>query len=92
MSETYRVVQEALANVYKHAQAGSVELTLSYGDEEVMIEVADDGRGFLESDLDGSGRGLTNIRTRADRLGGSLDIVSAPGKGTLVRMTIPTGA
>ena len=92
VSETYRVVQEALANVYKHAQAGSVELTLSYGDEEVMIEVADDGRGFLESDLDGSGRGLTNIRTRADRLGGSLDIVSAPGKGTLVRMTIPTGA
>lgn len=92
VSETYRVVQEALANVYKHAEAGSVELTLSYGEGEVMIEVADDGRGFIESDLDGSGRGLTNIRTRANRLGGSLDVVSAPGKGTLVRMTIPTGS
>jgi signal transduction histidine kinase len=86
----YRIAQEALNNVVKHAQATRVEIWLEEQAGAVTLEVQDDGVGF---DPQGEFRGhlgLQSMRERAERLGGRLDINSAPGRGTLLRAAIPT--
>jgi signal transduction histidine kinase len=91
VGELYRVAQEALANVYKHADATSVELRLSQQPDSVTLEVRDDGRGF--DDLaDEHGHGLASMRARAARVGGRLMIESTPGRGTRVALKLPTAA
>lgn len=85
----YRIAQEALCNAAKHAQAGQVTLRLFSETGSVVLEVGDDGVGFL---LDGgfAGRlGIRSMRERAALCGGRLDIISTPGRGTLVRATFP---
>lgn len=88
-----RVVQEALANVAKHAAASHVGVTLSYLDDVVAVDVRDDGCGFDVDEVArtgaGGGFGLTAMRQRAVRLTGSLDIESTPGLGTAVCATVP---
>ncbi|GLZ41385.1 sensor histidine kinase [Actinokineospora sp. NBRC 105648] len=84
-----RIAQSALANVVTHARAGSVELTLSYMDDEVALDVVDDGVGLSTPPESGSGFGLAAMRARARALAGTLAVESAPGAGTAVVVTLP---
>jgi len=84
----YRIIQESLANVLKHARASEVNVALSFGDRDVRLVVQDDGAGF-EPDAARHGYGLENMRQRAEELGGSLEISSAPGTGTRVSVSLP---
>ncbi len=87
----YRIAQEALANVYKHAGASSVEVALSFEAGKVALGVRDDGLGFsAEAAAAGSGgQGLLNIRQRAAEQRGSASIQSAPGRGTEITVELP---
>jgi len=92
-----RATQEALTNVRKHAHASQVTVTLSYMDDIVTLDVQDDGRGFVWEDTryvservgQASGFGLTGLRARVERLGGTLMIESAPGEGTTIAVALP---
>jgi signal transduction histidine kinase len=84
----FRVAQEALANVGKHANASKVGLTLSYMDDTVLLDVRDDGVGFADGPR-GQGFGLDAMRQRLQRVAGSLEIESAPGEGTALNARVP---
>jgi signal transduction histidine kinase len=85
-----RIVQEALSNIAKHAGATRVAVTLTYLDQEVALDVRDDGAGF---DPDGPARsgsfGLRGMRQRTQRLTGVLAVESEPGRGTAVSVRLP---
>jgi signal transduction histidine kinase len=92
----FRVAQEALANVGKHAGASKVGLTLSYMEDTVLLDVRDDGVGFTVGPAGADGRrgagqgfGLDAMRQRMLRVAGSLEIESAPGEGTAVNARVP---
>ncbi|MBG0821978.1 sensor histidine kinase [Planomonospora sp. ID91781] len=85
----YRAVQEALANVARHARAGKTGVTLSYMEDVVVADVRDDGVGFDPAGAGGGGFGLTAMRQRVVRLAGSAEVESAPGQGTAVSVTVP---
>jgi signal transduction histidine kinase len=87
--ELYRLAQEALNNVLKHAHASRVEVRLDLASNPAMLEVCDDGAGFDPALGGGGGFGLPGMRERAERLGGTLQIESAPGAGTRVRVEVP---
>jgi len=91
-----RTVQEALANVRKHAQAHRVSVTLSFMDDEVILDVQDDGRGFVAARVPSNrdrhvshGFGIPSMRRRVENLGGTLTVESAPGEGTTLMVSIP---
>ena len=84
----YRLVQEALTNVGKHAGAAHLEIELLKQDGAVLVSVQDDGRGF-DMDAETAGFGLLGIRERVALVGGVVEIESERGKGTTVRATIP---
>jgi signal transduction histidine kinase len=88
-----RTAQEALANVAKHAAASRVGLTLSYMEDQVTLDVRDDGKGFEPSavpePVDGHGFGLIAMRQRLNRVAGRLEIESEPGSGTAVSASVP---
>ena len=86
-----RAVQEALANVQKHAHATAVQVTLSYMGDVLMLDVQDDGMGLDQATppTNGSGYGLTAMRQRVTQLGGSLTIESEPDEGTTVVVQLP---
>jgi NarL family two-component system sensor histidine kinase LiaS len=86
--ELFRMAQEALANVARHARARHVALRLTRQDAAMSLEINDDGQGF-DIATDASGMGLSNLRERARALGGVAKITSAPGQGTRVRIKIP---
>jgi signal transduction histidine kinase len=82
-----RAMQEALTNVRKHARAGHVDVTLTYGENETSVEVSDNGTGF---DVDAAeGFGLRGMRSRVRQVDGRLDVESAPGRGTRVKVVVP---
>jgi signal transduction histidine kinase len=83
----FRAVQEGLTNVRKHAAATHARVQLSYDDGTVRLEVCDDGRGTTGAG--DTGFGLLGLRERASRLGGSVEVESAPGHGTTVRVAVP---
>jgi signal transduction histidine kinase len=87
----FRVVQEGLSNIIRHAQAKTVKLELSGEDSHCSVTLSDDGRGFdaLSSQFRWS-HGLMGMRQRAEALGGRLDIESRVGGGTRVRVEIPS--
>jgi signal transduction histidine kinase len=82
-----RAAQEGLANVRKHAKAGSVAVTLDYGATAVRLEVRDDGTGFDPETA--SGFGLRGMRERAAQVGGTLDVRSVPGAGSAITVEVP---
>jgi signal transduction histidine kinase len=82
----YRIVQEALTNVLKHAHAEHVDVRVGYGDE-LAVEVRDDGRASLNGN--GTGNGLVGMRERVALLGGTVETGSAPGGGYRVSASIP---
>ncbi|THV26817.1 sensor histidine kinase [Glycomyces paridis] len=85
-----RVAQESLANAAKYAGAGRVGVTLSYMDDVAALDVLDDGRGFdLALAGESGGFGLTSMRRRVERLGGTFAVESSPGEGTAVAATVP---
>jgi signal transduction histidine kinase len=89
----FRVAQEALANVGKHAAACRVGLTLSYMDDVVVLDVRDDGHGFQPAAtpgaVDGSGFGLVAMEQRVRRVAGTFSVESAPGEGTALSASVP---
>ncbi|WIV60590.1 sensor histidine kinase [Amycolatopsis nalaikhensis] len=93
-STLVRIAQGALANAREHAEAGRAVLTLTYLDDQVVLDVADDGRGFVVAEpVPGErGHGLPAMRVRARQLGGRLTVESAPGQGTVVSAAIPVEA
>ncbi len=90
--ELYHIVHEALNNTLKHARATSVTIRLEFGDVETTLEVCDDGSGFApETAQQSGGLGLKGMRERADRIGGTITILSQLGHGTLIRVYVPSG-
>jgi len=95
----YRLLQEALSNVYRHADAKHVMVNLSASNQGIRLEVVDTGRGFNPPPLVGPEAterqehiGLRGMRERAALVGGTLSIESAPGAGTRVVVEMPAGA
>jgi two-component system, NarL family, sensor kinase len=83
----YRIVQELINNIIKHADASNVLVQVMKNDAELSITVEDNGKGFSKAEaLLKNGAGLRNIQSRVDYLRGNLDIKSAPGKGTSVQI------
>ena len=91
----YRVIQEGLTNVLKHAGAQNVKILLTYSHPRVILTMRDDGKGFEEkrvlspSRIGKRGIGLLGIRERVSSLGGTISILSEKGKGTLLRVELP---
>lgn len=86
----FRIAQEALTNVARHAGGARATVLIDYGEDALTLQVDDDGPGGASSS-DGSGRGLTGMRERAAALGGRLDAGSRPGGGFRVRAWLPLG-
>jgi len=89
----FRVIQEALANIYKHASARRASLTLEFAADGVRLRIGDDGTGFDPAQRKppqiGGGHGLPNIEERIRDLNGTVALDSAPGKGTRLEAVIP---
>ncbi|CAG0983713.1 partial serine/threonine-protein kinase RsbW, partial [Gammaproteobacteria bacterium] len=90
----YRIIQEALTNVTRHAQATTVHLRLQRSGATVIARIEDDGRGFdvqhvFNGSLPKQGIGLMGMRERATLLGGTFSLYSEPGHGTQVSIEIP---
>ncbi|MFJ7147056.1 sensor histidine kinase [Streptomyces sp. NPDC100445] len=88
-----RIAQEALSNAARHARPARVGVTLSFMDDEITLDVRDDGTGFDPGTVPArtrtGGFGLTGMRTRAERVAGSLTVESEPGQGTAVSARVP---
>lgn len=90
VEDLFRIAQEALNNALKHARATEVTARVGMYDDRVEIEITDNGIGFeVESLADTGGMGMGTMRQRAERVGGTLTIQSAPGQGTRVRANLP---
>jgi len=81
--------REALTNAVRHSGAATVSVVISRDDGSFVLEIEDDGKGFDPEATEGPGRGLGNLRARAQTLGADLDIDSEPGRGTRVRLVMP---
>jgi two-component system sensor histidine kinase DegS len=93
----FRVIQEALANVARHARARRLELALKWNEQGVSACITDDGQGFdLQSALaqarKGGHLGLWSMRERVEQLGGQFTVSSAPSQGTTVQFKVPIQA
>ncbi len=88
---TFRIFQECMTNVIRHAQAKSVRIALCQEEENILLVVADDGIGFCESGLSNTlgSLGLLGMKERAQFCGGDVEISSSPGKGTTVTVRVP---
>ncbi|MDI3299356.1 MAG: PAS domain S-box protein [Bacillota bacterium] len=88
--QAWRIVQEALANVRKHAQASRVQLSVEQGRGHLWLKITDDGIGFDVVRQNAKGHyGMSIMQERAESLGGFVDILSAPGQGTQVVLAVP---
>jgi PAS domain S-box-containing protein len=85
----FRIAQEALTNVLKHARAQAVRLEIALAGQEVVLSVHDDGSGFDASMAPRGRLGMTTMRERAEAAGGRLEVDSAPGRGTRVIAAVP---
>ena len=90
----YRIAQEALNNVQRHAQATRAELAVSFDDKQAQLAISDNGLGFVPPSSPGAFAahghfGLLGMHERADLIGASLEITSGPGRGTTVRIRLP---
>lgn len=92
LAQLKHVIRECLANVSKHAAANSVRVQMRTEPAGLVLRVLDDGRGFIvDSDAD-TGYGLANMAIRAESLGGTFSVNSAPGQGTQVELCLPLDA
>jgi signal transduction histidine kinase len=88
----YRIVQETLANVARHAHARQVTVRLARRGHTIVLSIHDDGIGFAPATADSRGLGLVTMRERAGIMGATLTIQSRPRRGTEVRVVLPLGA
>jgi PAS domain S-box-containing protein len=88
----YRITQEAVNNAVRHGEADHVKIVLAAGDEQIRLQVRDDGSGFEAEDVTDAGMGVRIMNYRARIIGGTLDINSALGEGTVVTCTLPRTA
>ena len=84
----YRIVQENINNILKHANATKVTIHLCEADNNLLLTVTDNGKGFDLLTIK-KGLGITNIFTRAENFGGSAEIISSPGNGCTWHVKIP---
>ena len=84
----FRIMQEALANVTRHSEADSVEITLAYDTDALTLKITDNGQGFDKENLV-PGFGLSSMKERAQALGGTLTVDSSQGAGTIVFTSVP---
>jgi signal transduction histidine kinase len=87
-TEVVNILREAVSNSVRHAQARTVSVRAIRDDGAVVLAVQDDGAGFEPAEA-GPGHGLGNMQARATALGGTLEVISAPGKGTRILLTLP---
>lgn len=85
----YRVVQEALTNCARHAKARHIRVTIHGREDSIIVTVQDDGVGFDPAQATGRGLGLLGIQERVRELGGRVNILSQPGRGTLLTAEVP---
>ncbi|EZH81066.1 histidine kinase [Ectopseudomonas composti] len=85
----YRIVQESLTNVLRHAEASRVAIILERRENDYVLEIADDGKGFALHDTRPDSSGLSGMRERGRQLGGPVIIFSHPGHGTIVQAILP---
>jgi signal transduction histidine kinase len=85
----YRLVQEALNNAATHAGAKNAKVTIAQNSDKIAVEITDDGHGFDPERQ--RGMGILGMEERVRRLGGTLTIASAPGKGATVKAELPLG-
>lgn len=88
----FRILQEALTNVARHAGRASATVRIEYGDRELVVQVDDDGRGTVSANGDGGGKGIVGMRERASALGGRLEAGPRPEGGYRVRARLPLEA
>jgi PAS domain S-box-containing protein len=88
----YRIAQEAVSNAVRHGEADDIKIVLASGDEQIRLQVRDEGTGFDPDMPDGSGMGVHIMEYRARIIGGALEIKSDLGAGTVVTCTIPRTA
>jgi PAS domain S-box-containing protein len=86
----FRIFQEALTNILRHAQATIVDITMKAGDGEFVLTIVDDGRGITEDEKSGSqSLGLLGMQERAHLIGGEISITRTEGKGTMITVRVP---
>ena len=92
----FRILQEGLNNAIKHSEGTNIFIHLSYADNNVCMLVRDNGKGFLfnekkllNKEFIAKSNGLKNMKERAELLGGSFNVSSSPGKGTILQLNIP---
>ena len=87
----FRITQESLTNIARHAEASKVEVSLNINKPWIKLEIKDDGKGISENNTQNHGAsfGLFGMKERASILGGELDIVSAPKEGTAITVELP---
>jgi signal transduction histidine kinase len=87
--QLFMIVQEAMANVVKHARARHVTLSLKETEHQYVLTIADDGIGFYKGQVQTHSYGLSTMRERANKLGGEIEILSKAGEGTRIKVQIP---
>jgi signal transduction histidine kinase len=86
----FRIIQEALTNVARHAKTDSVDIKLQLDEKAITLEISDQGQGFIPNEVDTTAHmGLTSMRERAYAVGGLLEIDSSPKKGTRIQAILP---
>lgn len=90
-TELLRMTQSALSNVVRHAGAASASVVLTWEPDRVLLDIADDGRGFDPDLQAGGGFGLPALRARVRDLGGTIGVESEPGEGTVIAISLPLG-
>lgn len=87
--QLFMIIQEAMANVVKHAQARHVTLSLKEQEHQYLLTLSDDGKGFYKGQVQTHSYGLSTMRERANKLGGDIEILSKAGAGTRIKVQIP---
>ena len=89
-AQLVRIIQEALTNIRKHAQARTVSISAFERRDEAIFEIKDNGRGYAPEEVDMVKQyGLRSMRERAETISADFQIISAPGMGTTIRLQIP---
>lgn len=85
----YRILQEGINNAIRHGKPNKIEVQLVHSKGEILMTIEDDGVGFDKDNIAGNGIGIRSIKTRVGAMSANLDIVSKPGKGTIISVVVP---